>query len=301
MFLRPLHAFAHVVVRGLAGMFRAPLVQLLAVLTTSICMLLLAVVCLGWVNARGIVGSWGVDVPVAVYLVDDVAEADAEGLRTDLLDLPEIASAEHVTPEAAMDRLARSLGEDARWIDGIEAGVLPASLEVHLRPDADPGFAENLADDLESLDIVDEVAVAGVWAGRVDAMLSTLQRLALGVAAGVVFACLAIVWSTIRLGIHARRTEIEILRLVGATPRFVRGSFLIEGVLQGAIGTALALGALHLGWGELEPHLARGLSLLFAAGSLRFFTPLEMAGGIGFGALVGLIGSRAAVARHAQT
>jgi cell division protein FtsX len=301
MIVRPFHALFHVIARGLRGMLHAPLVQLLAVATTSICMLLLAVICLCWVNARGIATSWGVDVPVAVYLVDDLVDADIEDLRARLLEMPEVARAERVTAEAAMDRLARGLGEDARWMDGIEPGVLPASIEVHLRPAADPDFAERLADRLERLEIVDEVALAGVWAGRVDAMLGTLQRLAIGVAFGVGLACLAIVWSTIRLGVYARRTEIEILRLVGGTPRFVRGPFVVEGVLQGAAGAGLALTAVHVGWAALEPHLSRGLSLVFAAGSLRYFDPFEIALGIGFGALVGFLGSRAAVACHAET
>jgi cell division protein FtsX len=300
---RPIHALGHVVGRGLRGMLQAPLVALQSIATISICMLLLAVVCLGWTNARGIVTSWGVDVPVAVYLVDEVTDTQIEELRERLLALPEVAAAERVTPDAAMQRLARGLGEeavrDAQWIEDIDPGVLPETIEVQLHPNADPHRAEQLADWLETLENVDEVSLAGAWVGRVDALLETMQRLALGVAFGVAFACLMIVWSTIRLSIYARRTEIEILRLVGGTPRFVRGPFVVEGVLQGAAGAAVALGVLHLIWNVLEPHLAQGLSLVFAAGSLRFFDPFELAAGVGFGALVGLLGSRGAVARYA--
>jgi cell division protein FtsX len=301
---RPIHALGHVIGRGLRGMLQAPLLQLQAITTTSICMLLLAVVCLGWTNARGIVTSWGVDVPVAVYLVDEVTDTQIEELRERLLALPEVAAAERVTPDAAMQRLARGLGEeavrDAQWIEDVDPGVLPETIEVQLHPKADPRQAEQLADWLETLENVDEVSLAGAWVGRVDALLETMQRLAFGVALGVAFACLMIVWSTIRLSIYARRTEIEILRLVGGTPRFVRGPFVVEGVLQGAAGAAVALGVLHLVWNALQPHLAQGLSLVFAAGSLRFFDPFELAAGVGFGALVGLLGSRGAVARYAR-
>jgi cell division protein FtsX len=280
-------------------MVQAPLAQLQSIATISICMLLLAVVALGWNNARSIVTGWGVDVPVAVYLVDDVAEADIEALRLDVLSRPGVVRAVTVTPEASMERLARGLGEDATWIEGIDPELLPASIEVHLDDMTDPSRAEQLAASLESLAIVDEVALAGVWVGQVDALVETLERVALGVACGVALACLAIVWSTIRLSVHARRTEIEILSLVGGTPRFVRGPFVVAGIVQGAAGAALALGMLHLGWNAIEPHLAGGLSLVFAAGSLRFFDPHEIALGVSFGALVGLLGSRAAVARHA--
>jgi cell division protein FtsX len=300
-FLRPVHAFFAVVGRGIRGMLQAPLAAVLSITTISICMLLLAVVCLSSLNARSIVASWGVDVPVAVYLVDEANEIDAEALRQELLELPEVADAQLVTAEAAMERLVRGLGDDARWLEGIEPAVLPMSLELVLRPESDSAFAEQLADQLEAREAVDEVAVAGLWVGQVEGLLATLERMAIGVALGVSLASLAIVWSTIRLGVHARRTEIEILRLVGGTPRFVRGPFLVEGVLQGAAGAAVAIAVLGFAWDALEPPLARGLSLVFAAGSLRFFDPQEIAIGLTFGALVGLLGSRAAVARHART
>lgn len=300
MELRAVHAFGYVVTRGLRGMLQAPLVQLLAIATISVCMLLLGAVCLTWVNARSVVDSWGVDVPVSVYLVDGVDDAELGDLRGDLETLPEVASVRAVGPEAAMDRLVEGLGGDPALVAGIEPAILPTSLEVQLRDDADPGFAPALAERLEDFEIVDEVAVAGAWVARVDAMLSTLRMLAFGAAAGVGFACLAIVWSTIRLGVYARRAEIQILRLVGGTATFVSGPFVVEGVVQGAAGAAVAILGLHLGWGAMEPYLSQGLSLVFAAGSLRFFNLLEIAAGVGFGAFVGLLGSRAAVARYVE-
>jgi cell division transport system permease protein len=79
----------------------------------------------------------------------------------------------------------------------------------------------------------------------------------------------------------------------------VRGPFVVEGVLQGVLGTALAIACLWLGFELIRPFLERGLALMFAAGSLRFFTVVEIGLALGFGAVIGLIGSRAAVARHA--
>jgi cell division transport system permease protein len=132
-------------------------------------------------------------------------------------------------------------------------------------------------------------------------MLETLGDLALGAAMLVGLACMAIVWSTIRLAVYARRAEIQILRLVGGTGRFVRGPFIVEGCLQGALGAAMALGLLYVGFDHLRPVLEGGLSLLFAAGALRFFTPLEIGIGVAFGAMVGLLGSRAATGRYVET
>ena len=298
--MRPLYAFGYVASRGLRGMAQAPLVQLIAVATMAVCMLLLGVVVLGFTNARQVAQAWGVDVPVTIYLADDAPAEDVDALVGQLQAVPQIEAVHRVSPEQAMERLAAGVGEGEDLLEGIDASVLPASLELELAAGVEPAWTADLSAKLDGLQIVDETAVAGAWAGRANEMISTLRQLALGAGLLVGFACMAIVWSTIRLGVYARRAEIQILRLVGGTARFVHGPFLIEGMIQGAAGAGLALTLLWLGFDAIVPYMEQGLSLMFAAGALHFFTPVEIAVGVGFGALVGALGSRAAVARYVE-
>lgn len=297
---RAIHSLGYVVARGMRGMAQAPAVQLLAVGTMAVCMLLLGAVVLAWMNAQGMVRAWGLDVPVTVYLVDgaDASHVDVVVERLDAL--PEVAQVRQVTGEMALRRLEEGLGEDGGLLDGLDPTVMPASLEIELVAGTDPDFGHALAERLSELPAVDEVAVAGDWAGRAHELLATLEDLALGAGLLVSLACMAIVWSTIRLGVYARRAEIQILRLVGGTSRFVHGPFVFEGMVQGALGAALALAMLWLGFDAVHPFLERGLSMLLAAGALRFFGPAELGAGVAFGALLGLFGARAAVARYAE-
>jgi cell division transport system permease protein len=294
-------ALLYVIGRGLRQMGQAPLVQLLAVVTTAVCMLLLGAVMLTWYNARGVAGAWGVDVPITAYLVDGAPTEQVDDLAVRLASTPEVERVELVGPAEAMRRLADGLGGDAQLVAGIEPDILPASLEIHLRSGAPGEVGPLLAERLAAFDVVDDVAVAGEWVAHADAMLGTLGDVALGAAALVAFACIAIIWTTIRLAVYARRTEIHILRLVGGSARFVRGPFIFEGLLQGAMGAAVALGLLFVGFEAMRPFLERGLSMVFAAGALRFFTPVEIGFGVGFGALIGVLGSRAALGRHVET
>lgn len=304
------NSFAYALSRGLRGMGQSPLVQLLAVGTMAVCMLLLGTATLLLQNAQRIASDLGVDTPVTVYMLPG-ADADAVAqLQTKVSELPEVAAVEHVTPEMALARLQDGLGrgdslgsvgesERAELLAGIDPNTLPDSLEIALVPGVEPGFADALADRIAGMDSVEQASALGPWVQQVERMLTTLRWLAFGIAALVSLACMAIVWSTIRLGVFARRSEIEILRLVGGTGRFVRGPFVVEGVLQGVLGTALAIACLWLGFELIRPFLERGLALVFAAGSLRFFTVVEIGLALGFGAVIGLLGSRAAVARHA--
>ncbi len=298
--LRPFRALSYVVSRGLRQMWQAPLVQLLAVATTAVCMLMLASVMLIWTNATGVTSAWGVDVPITVYLVDD-ADEDAVGeLAVRLAAIPEVDRVESIGPAEAMRRLSDGLGGDASLLEGVDESVLPASIEVHLASSAASELGPALAVRIREFEVVEDVAVAGAWVEDAEDMLRTLNDLALGAAALVGFACMAIVWSTIRLAVYARRAEIQILRLVGGTHRFVRGPFLVEGLLQGALGAAAALGLLYGAFDALQPYVEQGLSLVFAAGALRFFTPIELGIGVAFGGFIGVLGARAAAAQYLE-
>jgi cell division transport system permease protein len=286
--------------RGLRGMGQSPLVALLAVGTMAVCMLLLGTVLLILDNTRAIAVDWGIEVPVTVYMADEGAADGAGALAARLERLPEVERVDHVTPGEALRRLDEGLGANASVLEGIDAQALPDSLEIHLRDGVEAGFASALAARVAEAPGVEDVAVLGPWADQANAMLATLRTLALGVGGLVSLACIAIVWSTIRLGVFARREEIQILRLVGGTPAFVRAPFLVEGMVQGVLGSALALALLWTAFDVVHPHLQQGLSLVFAAGSLHFFSPLQVALGIAFGAFLGALGSRAAVARYVE-
>ena len=291
-------SLAYVGVRALRQMIQSPLVQLLSVATMAVCMLVLGTATLLLQNSRSVVEGWGVEVPATVYLRSGASEAEASRVQERLSRLPEVESMERVRPEQARERLALALGDEGELLDGLETQSLPDSFELHLAESVELPFVEALAQRVEAFPEVEEVAITGAWVSDLRTMVRTLATLAYGVGVVVAGACLAIVWSTIRLGVFARREEIQILRLVGGTPAFVRGPFLVEGILQGIGGAALALFALNSAFEWVAPYLERGLALVFAAGSLRAFGPAEILVGLGLGALVGGLGSWAAVARY---
>lgn len=298
----PVTALSYVLSRGLRGMAHAPLVQLLAVATTAVCMVLLGVVLLVWINARTATHQWGLDVPLTVYFDEQAKDGDVEGLAEQLARMETVTEVERVSSDLAMERITEGLGGSSSdvFLEGIDPSLLPESLDVYLAPSAPSTLAAELAGRLQSLEFVEEVVVAGAWVERAHETVETLGRLAIGVGILVGLACVAIIWSMIRLGVFARRDEIEILHLVGATRRFVRGPFVLEGALQGALGASLALGLLAVTFDAVAPHLREGLGLVLGAGSLRFFVPEEIALCIAFGTLVGLLGSALAVGRHTR-
>jgi cell division transport system permease protein len=129
------------------------------------------------------------------------------------------------------------------------------------------------------------------WLERYDAFLFLL-RLTGALAGGfLLFATLFVIANTIKLTIYARRDELEILSLIGATPLFIKIPFLAEGALQGALGALLALGGCHALYYFF---LKKGLSALLttaAAGNIHFLPLSLQLGLVGLGLLLGLLGS----------
>jgi cell division transport system permease protein len=288
--------------RGLRGARRNPLVQLVAVGTIALALLLVGTLELLAKNVRHLASSWGADVQMTVYLDDGLPTGRAEQIAEALRKLPGVSAVHNVEPHQAWLRLRRSLAGRADLLDGIEEGFLPASLEVAL----EPGVAEVIRahptfEKLRHLAGVDEVELVGDWAARLHKLEAGIRNTALTVGLLVLLACLYVVGSNIRLGVFARRDEIEILKLVGATDRYVKAPFLVEGALQGALGAALAGGLLFSLFLLAAPRLETALGTLLLGGQpLTFFRPLELGIAVALGTLMGLAGSAIALGRYVR-
>jgi cell division transport system permease protein len=147
---------------------------------------------------------------------------------------------------------------------------------------------------------VEEVDYLGPWAGRLGTVMTLVGRGALLVALIIAFACVYIVASTIRLGVHARREEIEIQKLVGATDRFIRAPLLVEGALQGALGALLACGLLFGVYRWAGPGIEEVAASLLSRIDVCFLTSSQILLGVAGGALLGLAGSSIAVSRYVK-
>jgi cell division transport system permease protein len=287
--------------RGIAAARSSPLIQLVAVGTIALSLLLVGVVELGALNLDRLAASWGRGVQMTVYLEDDATPERAHQIAGALQKLPGVLSVRNVSAHEAWERLKRAMGERADLLAGVEEGFLPASIEVTLKP----GVAEVLRahpafEHLRRTAGVEDVELMGDWAGRLRAVQSLVDGAALAVGLLVLCACLYIVGSTIRLGVFARRDEIEIWKLVGATDSFVKAPFLVEGALQGILGAGLAVAMLYGLYRLATPRVEAVLGGWLASGPLGFFTLPQIGIALVCGTMLGLVGSSVALGRYVK-
>jgi cell division transport system permease protein len=286
--------------RAAVNLWRAPLPSLVSVLTISLSLFIGVSFVLGVFAARSLLTSWGAQASVTLYLDKATTDAQARQLVYQVrAQSPEVEVA-YVDRALALRRLRGDLGELAGALDGLTQNPLPPSLEVTPTASLSPAGVRVLAAQLGQLPWVSEVDYGREWLDKLEALARGLRVFGAGALFTVLGAALLVVANTIRLAVYARRDEIEIMKLVGATDGYVRAPFLLEGALQGLIGAALALGAIVAVQRWLLPRASQAFA--FASGMVApHLSPAHGAGLLGVGALVGLLGSWIAVARFLRT
>ncbi len=196
-------------------------------------------------------------VNLIIDLVDDAPPSDVLALRQQLLDDPRVIDVGYITPEEALERLRPLFKDEPDLLLPLisNRNPLPASLEV--RSD-DPNHLLSLASLLAVNPIVKEVTIPKDVLDNVIRIVQVIRFLGYTLGAGLALVALFVIGSTIRLTVYARRGEIEVLRLMGASDHFIRWPFLLEGVFFGLVGalfSSLVVGVAYLWVHELLQQL----------------------------------------------
>jgi len=279
--------------RALEAMARGPFMTAVAVGTIFVAVFVTGLMAGVLGGAERLLAAWAGDVQISVYLKPGADLAAATRAARQVAEGREVAG---VTPAEALRRLRATLGPEAAVLDGVGSDVLPASVEIRA-PGVSLAQARLLAARLEKVPGAGDVDFGNAWLERVEGLLARLRWVGLLLFAVLAAATAVLVSNTLRLGVYARRDEIEIMKLVGATDAWVEAPFLIEGVLQGLMGAALAVLTLLGLHALLAPRLAAAVGI--AAPLLRVDvlpTPLVLSL-LGGGAALGLVASALAVGR----
>jgi cell division transport system permease protein len=276
---------------ALRGIRRASTTSSLAVLTIAIVLVLVGSASLLVQNMTGILDEFGAELQLTAYLDSSTSESDQRELAQVVAAAPGVDHVEFVTKKEALERFERIAG-GPELLAGLEENPLPASLEIHLLPEARTAEAIGILESsLDGLPGIDELAQGQEWIESYSRAVSLIRAVALGISIVLGMAALMIVANTIRLAVYARRDELEILALVGASRTFVRVPFLLEGTLQGLLGGLIALLVVYGAYEMLLPQIRFGLELVVGRAELRFFTTAESIRLIASGSGLGLLGS----------
>ncbi len=278
------------------GFSRNPVMSVASTLTVALMLMLFAFFVVTDRGLQSAVALLESKVELVVYLSDDAKISQILDVKARIEKDPAVSRVDYVSKDEALRRL-REISDrraDVGPIEELGTNPLQASLEVKL---AHAQESRRVADELRAeigngvlTEVVDNPQV-------VDKLLTITQVLSIGglaILGMMLFVALFVIVNTIRIAVHARRDEIEIMQLVGATDRLIAAPFVLEGMLVGIFGAAIALVVLVTASGPVTSALVQFLDILPVSLGPNFVAQLA-AGVIGFALLMGAGGASISV------
>ena len=274
-----------------------------SIITIFLSLFIIGLFLVGATVVDNIVKSVENEVSITAYVADSATQADLDAVQAYITGLDGVSSVSFTTKEQALEEF-KAMSSNADIVDELGGNPLPASINVEL---SDPQKVEEVAGKIQTSDLFAKVADEENPADSLKYGQRTVERLfqvtnylrygGLVLIALLVFIALVFINNTIRLAIMARRKEIAIMRLVGASNGFIRGPFLMEGALHAIIGAALAIGCIELIRRFALPKLQASLAFLPIQVDMNIFLAIYLAL-LAAGLIIGLIGSAFAMRRY---
>jgi len=284
--------------RALANLRQNVFVSVVTVGTISLALLILSLFMLVFVNLENAAENWSEKVQVTAYFDRELTAQEQTALRAKINAIAGVEKLNYVSRDEALKRFKSRLRGQETLLEGVRPEILPTSLEISLkRAHRDSQGVENFVASLRRIPEIGELQYGEEWVRRFNTFLNFMRMLGALLGGFLLLAVVFIVSNTIKLTIYARRDELEVMSLVGATPFFIKAPFLIEGVLQGGAGASLSL-LLLVAMYEGFLHNTGGFLTFNPATAGLSFLPLEYAGGILLaGVLLGFMGSLTSLKR----
>jgi len=264
----------------------------LSTATIAVALFVLGAFLIATSNLERLGREWSNSAELSVFLTDNVTSEQRTAIERTLATGNIVESHQYLSKADALARFKKTFADLSGTIDSLGENPLPASYEVRLRPGAEGAVDLLLAEVRQSPGVAD-VRYDREWLARLAAAIRVVRGTGLALGILLTIAAALTVANVVRLGLYARRDELNIMQLVGAPSVYIRGPFVMEGTLQGGVGALVALLALSLVFFGLR---AKYLVPLASAINLSGVTFLSMelslllvVGGMVVGCLGGLI------------
>ncbi len=288
-------AFKYYFKSALSSFVRNGIMTVASFITVTCCLFLFGVFFLFTLNINSISAQIESQCELIARINFEATSEEQLDIYNRILEIENVANAELETPEQALNNFKRSFGENASVLEGLEGKkFLRSSVKISLKDIRD---AEETVAFVKSIDGVAEVE------NRQD-IISKVVKFTAAVKNGSMIAMLVllliaifIIQNTIKLSVHARGTEIQIMKFVGATDHFIRMPFVIEGILIGMLGFLVSFTIIAFGYNAVISSIASIITLFSFVPLQECILPL----GIGmalFGVLMGALGSGLSLKRH---
>ena len=291
--------FFYTLKQGVINIFRNKLFSLASIATISACLILFGLFYAVILNFQNVVRTAEEDVSVTVFFKDGTTQEEMEQIGAQIRARDEVSEAKFISADEAWAEWApENIGEDYNEIYTENPLEGMDNYEIYMN---DVSKQESLVSWLESIPQVDNVRHSEIAATTLTGVNALVAYTSVGIIAILLAVSVFLINNTVMIGISVRKSEIEIMKYIGATDFFVRSPFVIEGILIGLIGSLLPLGLIYVLYKKVIdyvmiefPSLSGLLQFLPVSEIYRTLLPVCM----GLGAGIGFLGSFITVRKH---
>ena len=240
---------------SLTGFKRNLSTALGSIITIFLSLLIIGIFCICGVIINNVVTSVENQVSITAYVADDASEQDIHAVEQYIQELPGVESVDFTTKDQALENFTNSMTSNPDIVAQLDGeNPLPASIDVNLSEAQSVSDIANRILENETFvkicdnpdDPSDSLQYGQKTVDKLFSLTNAIRYIGIGLIVVLVLIAFIFINNTIRLAILARRKEIAIMRLVGASNGFIRGPFLAEGALHAIIGALLAIGVIEL-------------------------------------------------------
>lgn len=253
-------------------------------------------------NLQGLLKGWGDQIHIIGYLRHGLPAHDLQALIKRVEAMPEVQRVRHVSQEQAWRDFQTALGNQSGLLDGLPREILPASVEILLKPAQRDGPTVALfADRVKQENGIASVEYPQEWVERLELAVLAVEWIKWILGAVLFLATFFIVGSTVKLAVLARKDEVEIMQLVGASEALIQAPFVIEGMIQGLAAASISIAGLWLVYVLVQNELPSMVGFLAPFGELRFLNLNSLALLLVIGWLLGAAGSVISLRRFVRS
>ncbi len=244
--------FYRILKAGAHNVFRNAWLSIAAIAVMLVALVIILFTVVLNVTANNAIGELSKNLKVSIYLKDNANPDVTKELQKALLLNPEVQSVDYVSKDVAKERFSSSFKNDAQLLEGLTllgGDTLPASYEISVKDLSKLGDIEKVAKQEQFSSVVDSITLGRTDARKTIDRAASVQKFitSASIVAASIFTVISIliIFNTIRIAIYTRNEEIRNMKLIGATPGYIRGPFLVETAIYGVVAGIIASTAVY--------------------------------------------------------
>ena len=247
--------------RAIQDMLNNRFLNTVTVITIALSVLIVSAFALFFTNANELLDTWKKGIRALVYLDPSANDANRLDLKYNIQKLEGVQEARFISRKDALAQMKVQMGRQASLLEGLESNPLPDAFEVRLKPESQTmAEIEHLSRAIEALPHIEKVEYGQQWIGKFTSIINVFKFVGYAMGGLFLVATLFIVANTVRLVLYSRQEEIAIMRLVGATDRFIKIPFYIQGLALGGVGGMIGMCGLYIAFHFISQKFHNSLS-----------------------------------------